>query len=257
MTREYRIGQEVLAHLGCEVLSRLHRTAARYWCSVCDQPGNAEFQATSVRLYRHSTDDPQSGASTTVFAHARCAPSQLLSAAQRPAPPPTTPHVLGGMLGWDERPYAALLLQERPAGVCLEPAAGEPAEAVLRHYRDHGFVAAATAEPVPPLLDGWAVALADGGRRLTGISGPTDRAGPGWWWQPPGPQSLMPPRAWRTAARGRASVLLLVGESTSRVDSEADRFYQVVADALAAGRLVAGRVALRGPRGHLAGASHG
>jgi hypothetical protein len=221
---------------------------AAYQCLMCDRPGDATRDETTVIVMAEERAD------ILAYAHATCAPSQVTTFAEVTAArqaalvsdtPPATPDV---MLAWFG-PYAALVADE-PATPAMLTADGA-VNLSLGTWLLKGFTVAAPGTAPPP-APGWAVHLR--GRSLQGITAP----GGGWWWQADtAGQAVELPSEWVAAARQHGAVAVLAGDLRLAGDSTQQQFTAALDTAIAAGRVAYGLTAIANSGGDEGGLTDG
>lgn len=237
--RDIRVGADVEALIGSEIILRLHRDAfTRYGCCACGGLGSTDEEPTTVVVMRY-----RSGKSQILFAHARCAGSQIREADVEPPE--------GSFGEMDMRAAAAvladpstptpwpLLLIEPLADAMTLTETGEQVNLFLSHMLTAGLWPVRAGEALPGLADGWELRLHGPDTvRLRSTDGTVVYEG-----------GCEQPESWRALVLGTGSCTVLVGAiglyAVPHAEMTPARLLSLIDSAVRAGELVGGIVTAR------------
>lgn len=237
--RDIRVGADAEALLGSEMILRLHGDAfTRYRCCACRELGSTDEEPTTIVVVRY-----RSGKSQILFAHARCASSQILEADVEPPE---------GSLGETDMRAAAAVLADPSTRtpwplLLIEPFAdamtvtetGEQVNLFLSRMLTAGLSPVRAGEALPGLADGWELQLnGPDTARLRSTDGTVVYEG-----------GCEQPDSWRTLVLGTGSCTVLIGAiglyAVPHAEMTPARLLSLLDSAVRAGELVGGIVTVR------------
>jgi hypothetical protein len=232
--RDIRVGADVEALIGSEVILRLHQDAfTRYGCCRCGRPGCTDEDPTTVVVARY-----RSGMLQVRFAHARCADSQIIDIdEERPAElsGEMEMRAMAAVLPHSRAPTTrALLLIEPLSDATTVTESGEQVNLLLSRMLDAGLTPVRRGEDLPAWAEGWKLRLhGPDAATLYSAGGAAVYEG-----------SCEQPESWRELVLGAGSCIVLIGAiglyAVRGAEMTFTRLLSLIDNAARAGELVGG-----------------
>lgn len=212
MARDVRISAEAAAAIGPARASALAAgpDPGRYTCGSCRQPGDADFEPTSILVYRHP-----GGILSVVCAHAACCPSTVEDRDDFDASVMDQVRVVPVILSGAVRDrWAALVIQPRVPVELAVPTGPDRTSAQVSGWLRDGLSLMGTVPSLPPpAADGWRVVLlaADGTEYLVRVTVLCRSGVPGGPAVVAEDMPIVPVPGWLDIARSRGAVPVYAG----------------------------------------------